>query len=159
MATKTVTAKKSAAKKPIAKKTFDAGNKTVASAASVSEFIASIPDPVRRAAAETLNTLLSKITNAPAKIWGTNIIGFGDRKLVYESGRSMDWMLIGFAPRKANMVLYIMDGFPQYADLLAKLGKHKHGKSCLYLNKLTDVNMAALEEMIKLSVKATQAKP
>jgi Domain of unknown function (DU1801) len=151
--------KTTAAAKPAAKKTYDAGNKTVASSASPTDFIASLADPVQRTDAEKIAALFSKITKAPAKMWGANIIGFGDRKLVHASGRSMDWMLIAFAPRKANTVLYIMDGFPQYPDLLATLGKYKMGKSCLYLNKLADINMSVLEEMVERSVKAIKAKP
>jgi hypothetical protein len=89
-------------------------------------------------------------------MWGTGIIGFGSRPLKYASGRTLDWPYIGFAPRKTDLTLYIMDGFEDYAALLGRLGKHKTGKSCLYIKKLADVDGAVLEEVIRRSVEATR---
>ena len=83
---------------------------------------------------------MKQVTGEEAKMWGSAIIGFGSRKLVYESGHELDWMNIGLSPRKANITLYIMDGFAKYDALLSKLGKYKSGKSCLYIDKLENVD-------------------
>lgn len=85
-------------------------------------------------------------------MWGSAIIGFGSRKLVYESGRELDWMNVGFSPRKANITLYIMDGFAKYEPLLARLGKHKTGKSCLYIDTLENVDVNVLKKLVEQSV-------
>ena len=86
-------------------------------------------------------------------MWGPAIVGFGSQTLKYESGRELDWMLTGFSPRKANLTLYIMDGFSKYDDLMARLGKHTTGKSCLYIKKLSDIDESVLEELITESLK------
>ena len=95
---------------------------------------------------------MSEITGEPAEMWGGSIIGFGSYHYVYESGREGDWFLTGFAPRKQSLTLYIMPGFEHYDDLLARLGKHKIGRSCLYINKLADVDMDVLRELVAESV-------
>lgn len=86
-------------------------------------------------------------------MWGPSMVGFGQYHYVYESGREGDWFVTGFAPRAANLTLYIMDGFPKYAELLAKLGKHTMGKSCLYIKRLSDIDLKVLEQLITASVK------
>ncbi|OLF80856.1 hypothetical protein AWH62_14145 [Maricaulis sp. W15] len=126
-----------------------AENKTQPSATSASEFIASIENPTRRADAETMLAVMQRITGWQPRMWGPSIIGFGEYHYQYESGREGDFMRTGFSPRKANLVLYIMPGYADYSDKLARLGKHKIGKSCLYINKLADVDMAVLEEIIE----------
>ena len=85
-------------------------------------------------------------------MWGSNIVGFGAYHYVYASGRTGDWPLVGFSPRKGNITLYIMAGFEQYDDLMNKLGKHKTGKSCLYIKSLADVDKGVLKELIAKSV-------
>ena len=85
-------------------------------------------------------------------MWGPSIIGFGSYRYKYASGREGEWMLTGFSPRKQNLTLYIMPGFDNYDSLLAKLGKYKTGKSCLYINKLEDVDLSVLEKLVKQSV-------
>ena len=85
-------------------------------------------------------------------MWGTNIVGFGSYRYRYASGREGEWFLTGFSPRKRNLTLYIMAGFENYDSLLAGLGKHKTGKSCLYINKLEDVDIPTLRELIRQSV-------
>ena len=85
-------------------------------------------------------------------MWGTSIIGFGSYRYKYASGREGEWMLTGFSPRKQNLTLYIMPGFENYETLLANLGKYKTGKSCLYINKLEDVDLSVLEELVRQSV-------
>ena len=126
-----------------------AENKTQPSATSASEFIASIEHPTRRADAETMLAVMQRITGWQPRMWGPSIIGFGEYHYKYESGREGDFMRTGFSPRKANLVLYIMPGYADYSDKLARLGKHKIGKSCLYINKLADIDMAVLEEIIE----------
>ena len=85
-------------------------------------------------------------------MWGANIIGYGTYRYKYASGREGEWFLTGFSPRKQNLTLYIMSGFDQYDSLLANLGKHSTGKSCLYVKKLEDIDLTTLKEMVKLSV-------
>ncbi|MCO5207271.1 MAG: DUF1801 domain-containing protein, partial [Anaerolineae bacterium] len=91
------------------------------------------------------------VTGEPGALWGTSIVGFGTYHYKYASGREGDWFVTGFSPRKQNMTLYIMPGFEQYNDLLSKLGKHKTGKSCLYINKLDDVDLDVLRELVAQS--------
>lgn len=129
-------------------------NKTVATEASVEAFLAAVPNAQRRADGHTLVALMSKATGCPPKMWGPSIIGFDRYHYVYESGREGDMAMIGFSPRKQNLVLYLMSGSEEYETLLKRLGKHKTSKACLYLNKLADVDMAVLEKMIVSSVAA-----
>ncbi|HLT38067.1 MAG TPA: DUF1801 domain-containing protein, partial [Enhygromyxa sp.] len=107
--------------------------KTKPTQASVEQFLASIAEPDRRSDAETIAGIMARATRSPGKMWGPSIVGFGDYHYVYESGREGDWFLVGFSPRKRDFTLYIMPGFDAYAELLAQLGKHKTGKSCLYI--------------------------
>ena len=97
--------------------------------------------------------MMKEMTGETPKMWGKSIVGFGSYHYKYDSGREGDWFLTGFSPRKQNLSLYIMAGFGQYDDLLANLGKHKTGKSCLYIKKLEDINRDILKEMITGSVK------
>ena len=96
--------------------------------------------------------VFESIMDEPARMWGTSIVGFGSYHFKYDSGREGDWFLTGFAPRKQSLTLYVMPGFEHYEQLLARLGKHKIGKSCLYINKLADVDMQVLRELIAESV-------
>lgn len=124
--------------------------KTKVSNASVSDFLNTIEPESKRKDAFTLLTLFEKITGEKAKLWGNNMIGFGQYH--YESTRSSqkgDWPLTAFAPRKANLTIYIMPGFKEYQDLLDKLGKHKTSVSCLYINKLADIDITVLTQIIK----------
>lgn len=89
-------------------------------------------------------------------MWGTSIIGFGHTHYIYESGREGDWFITGFSPRKHNLTLYVMGSFAPHTELLEKLGKHKTGVGCLYINKLQDVDIKVLKELIKQSVKAAK---
>lgn len=119
---------------------------------SVEEFLHAIPDENKRADAFKFLDLFKKATGLEPEMWGSSIIGFGSYHYVYASGREGDWMLTGFSPRAKNFSLYIMSGFSRFDSLLAELGKHKTGKSCLYVNKWDDVNVEALQEMIIASV-------
>lgn len=126
--------------------------KTVPTEASVPEFLAAIPDARRRADAEVVCTLMSKITGAPPVLWGTSIVGFGERNLTATNGKQSTWMEVGFSPRKTATVLYLMDGYEQRGDQLARLGPHTTGKACLYLKKLSEVDLDVLAELITASV-------
>lgn len=134
--------------------------KTKLTKASVKDFIASVPDEIKRADSLALLKLFEKVTGEKGKIWGNGMVGFGQYH--YQSERSSqkgDWPLTAFSPRKQNLTLYIMLGAEQYADLLKKLGKHKiSGGSCLYINKLSDVDMKVLEQLIKKSYLAMKKK-
>lgn len=96
---------------------------------------------------------MQEITQEGPIMWGDSIVGFGSYHYKYASGREAEWLAIGFSPRKQYLTIYIMDGFEKYDGLLEKLGKHKTGKSCLYLNKLEDVNIPVLTELITESLK------
>ena len=127
--------------------------KTKVTKASVKDFIASVPDETKRQDSLVLLKLFKKITGEKAKMWGNAMIGFG--LYHYQSERSTqkgDWPLTAFSPRKQNLTLYVMPGFSDLIDLLKKLGKYKlSGGSCLYINKLSDVDMKVLEQIIKKS--------
>lgn len=124
-----------------------AETKTKPSIVSVDKFIGAVADEGQRADAHTIVAMIERLSGHKAKMWGPSIIGVGQYHYKYESGREGNWCRIGFSPRKANTVLYIIDGFAGYTDLLAKLGKHKTGKSCLYIKRLSDVDESVLEEM------------
>jgi hypothetical protein len=125
--------------------------KTKQTKQSVEGFIDNLPEEKLRKDCYTIVHLMQKITGLPAKMWGPSIIGFGQYHYKYESGHEGDICLIGFSPRKANLSLYVLAGFPGQEDLLEKLGKHKAGKGCLYIKKLEDVNPGTLETLIKKS--------
>lgn len=118
---------------------------------SAKQFIEAVEHPTRKADALVLLKLMSEVTGEKPVMWGSSIIGFGTYHYVYASGREGDWMRTGFSPRKSNLSLYLMNGFSGYESLLKKLGKHKTGKSCLYINKLADVNLEVLKTMIEHS--------
>lgn len=122
--------------------------KTQANKASVIEFIDSVEHKKRQQDAKVILKLMSDITGEEPQMWGSSIIGFGSYHYRYASGREGDWMRTGFSPRKQNMSLYIMNGFEEYSQLLDNLGKHKTGKSCLYINKLEDIDIEVLKQMI-----------
>jgi hypothetical protein len=129
-----------------------APNKTQPTATDVATFVAAIPDAGRRADAEALVALMSRLSGEPARLWGPSIIGFGEYHYRYDSGRTGSMSRIGFSPRKTETVVYLIDGFAGQADLLARLGKHRIGKSCLYIKRLTDIDIDVLEAMITASL-------
>lgn len=126
-------------------------NKTRPTDQSVIDFLNKVDHKTRREDGFALLDLMAEITGEDATLWGTSIVGFGSYHYKYESGREGDMPLVGFSPRKQSMTLYIMPGFDEYEDMLAALGKHKIGKSCLYVNKLADVDEAVLRQLIKTS--------
>ena len=127
--------------------------KTVKNDASVDKFIDGVADEKRREDARKVLELMKRVTGEEPKMWGPSIVGFGTYQYKYASGRGGDWMRTGFSPRKQNLTVYIMDGFDKYEDLMAKLGKYKTGKSCLYINKLEDIDFKVLERLVKESMK------
>jgi hypothetical protein len=129
-----------------------AENKTKATRASVDGYIAAINDQSRRKDCEALAKLMAKATRQNPKMWGTSIVGFGSYHYKYESGREGDSCLTGFSSRKGDISIYLMAGFPGHDELLSTLGKHKMGKACLYIRKLSDVDLKALEQLVVGSV-------
>lgn len=125
--------------------------KTKPTAVSAEAFIAAVPDPARRADAEALSALLAETTGYAPVMWGPSIIGFGAYHYRYESGREGDAPLVGFSPRKANLVLYLAPGEDRDA-LLGRLGKHKTGAGCVYVSRLKDVDTGVIAEMAKATV-------
>jgi len=115
---------------------------------SVVEFLNSIADEKKRKDSFVVLKLMEQVTKSKPKMWGTSIVGFGSYHYKYESGHEGDAALLGFSPRKQNLVLYVLTHFKKQAELLQKLGKHKTGKVCLYINKLEDINLEILEKII-----------
>ncbi len=126
--------------------------KTKKNNASVKEFIDSIENEQKRKDYREISKMMQKASGKNPKMWGDSIVGFGEYHYKYESGREGDWMRIGFSPRKQNITLYIMNGFEKYDQLMKKLGKHKTGKSCLYIKRLEDVDREILNKLIEESV-------
>jgi Domain of unknown function (DU1801) len=124
-----------------------AENKTKPTAASVVAFLGTVADEQQRGDALLLSAMMERLTGEPPKLWGPSIIGFGRYHYKYESGREGDMCRIGFSPRKGQTVIYLVEDFAGKADLLARLGKHKVGKACLYIKRLTDVDFGVLEEV------------
>ena len=126
-------------------------NKTQKTGASVEEFLASVSNAQRRADGLTLLDMMKDVTGLEPEMWGPSIIGFGEYHYRYESGREGDMPLVGFSPRSKSLSLYVMPGFGDFDDLLSRLGKYRTGVSCLYVNKLADVDSDVLRELIARS--------
>jgi len=126
--------------------------KTKPNEASVEAFLNGVEDTRKREDSFAILEMMQEITGAEAQMWGSSIIGFGSYHYKYASGRENDWFQIGFSPRKQNLTLYIMTSFDGYGELLDKLGKHKTGKSCLYIKRLDDVDLDTLRELMTQSV-------
>ena len=133
-----------------------AENKTKATNVSVAAYISALPDEAKRADAKVLVRMMQAATGEKPAMWGPSIVGFGSVHYVYDSGREGDMPLVGFSPRKPALVLY---GVARSAEaMLGKLGKHTTGKGCLYIRKLADIDVAVLDRMIRLAVKAKSKK-
>jgi hypothetical protein len=126
--------------------------KTRKTNASVEAFLDSVADQRRRQDCFVLMDLMREITGSEPSMWGDSIVGFGGYLQTYSNGKEYEWPVIGFSPRKQSLTLYIMSGFEQYDELLDRLGKHTTSKACLYIKRLSDVDMTALRELIELSV-------
>jgi hypothetical protein len=136
-----------------------AENKTKATEQSVAAFLATVDDPIRQADAKALVKLMQSVTGEKPKMWGPSIIGFGSYHYRYESGREGDSLIVGFSPRKPAHVLYGLCAAAGSETLLAQLGKHTTGKSCVYIKKLADIDLAVLESLIAQSFAAKTAAP
>lgn len=126
--------------------------KTQKNKASVLDFLNAVVNEKRKADSFAVLELMKKITHSEPNMWGPSIIGLGHYHYKYANGIENDWFLTGFSPRKQSLTLYIMNGFTRYDEILGRLGKYKTGKSCLYINKLEDIHMNVLEELITASV-------
>lgn len=135
-----------------------AENKTKETGADVDAFLDAVPNPIRRADGKALCAMMERLSGEPPRMWGPSIVGFGRCRYRYESGREGEMPRIGFSPRAKELVLYLTDDFDGYAGLMARLGRHRSGKSCLYIGKLADVDAGVLEELIAKSVEAVNAK-
>ena len=127
--------------------------KTKVSDASVSKFLASIPDPVQRADCSAVYQIMRNATGMVPKMWGSSIIGFDSYHYIGKSGREGDWFLVGLSPRKQALTLYVLGGWEHDTKLLGELGKHSLGKGCLYIKRLQDVKVPVLKKLIDVSVK------
>ena len=121
-------------------------NKTRPTGENVHKFLERVEHPQRKKDGLTLMKMMKDITKEEPVMWGPSIVGFGSHHYKYKTGREGDMPKIAFSPRKSSLTLYIMPGFDEYQTLLGKLGKHKTGKACLYINKLSDVNLDVLKE-------------
>jgi hypothetical protein len=130
------------------------GMKTVPTDASVDAFLSAVPDATRRADCFALVELMRQLTGCEPKLWGPSIVGFGEYHYKYASGREGDWFVTGFSPRKGDLTLYIPGGFERHPELMAKLGKFKTGKACLYVKKLSDVDRKVLTRLLRTSLEA-----
>jgi hypothetical protein len=128
------------------------GNKTRPTSDSVEIFLNGIEDPDRRKECKTLASMMEEITGAKPKMWGDSIVGFGNYHYRYASGREGEWFQAGFSPRKRNLTIYIMGYLDHYADILDGLGNFTHGKGCLYVKRLQDVDQRVLKKLITASI-------
>ena len=125
--------------------------KTKPTNASVSDFLNAIESEEVRNDCKAIASIFEAATKTKPEMWGPSIIGFGRYEYFYRGGHSLEWMRLGFSPRKQNLTLYLMNGFDDYGDLLSRLGKHSTAKSCLYIKKLADVDTKALRELVTQS--------
>lgn len=120
---------------------------------SVDDFIDGVADETKRDDCRAIVSMMTKITKAPPAMWGPAIVGFGDYRYVYASGREGDWFMMGFSPRKQNLTIYLTEGFDGYADLMPKLGTYTTGMGCLYIKRLSDIDTKVLEKLLATSAK------
>ena len=131
--------------------------KTKPTGESVESFLNKISDQERREDCFEVAKIMEEITGEKPKMWGPSIVGFGSYHYKYDSGREGDWLMTGFSPRKKDLTLYLMMGFEKRGELMEKLGKHSHAKSCLYLKRLSDIHIPTLKKLIKASLKDHKA--
>ena len=129
-----------------------AENKTQPTTAAVDGYLAAIEDGERRSDAEALRAAMERLSGQPAVMWGPSIVGFGEYRYCYDSGREGRMARIGFSARAKELAVYIVDGFEKRADLLAKLGRHRTGKSCLYIRRLSEIDRDVLDELLAKSL-------
>ena len=127
--------------------------KTKPTTQSVTDFLNNIPDAQRRADCLAIAKLMEEITGSKPQMWGQSIVGFGSYHYKYASGHEGDTCMTGFSPRQQELTIYVMMGFEKYGALLTQLGKHRTGKSCLYIKRLSDIHLPTLRKLIKTTVK------
>lgn len=132
-------------------------NKTQATQASVSDFLNAVEHPTRRADGLVLDELFQRASGFTPRMWGPSIVGYGRYDYTYKSGRKGSFLATGFSPRKANLSIHIMPGYADYGPMLDRLGKHKKAVSCLYINKLSDVDLEVLEEIVRAGLRDLDA--
>lgn len=132
--------------------------KTKRTDASVQEYLDAIEDSRRKKDCLAIHKMMQRISGCKGSMWGDSMVGYGSYHYKYKSGREGDWFLAGFANRKQSISIYFMSGFSSYDDLLSKLGKHKTGKSCLYIKTMDDIDEKILEQMIRSSITFIQQK-
>ncbi|QXT40552.1 DUF1801 domain-containing protein [Gymnodinialimonas ceratoperidinii] len=132
-------------------------NKTQPTDADVMAFLDAVEHPTRRADGLTLDALFRQVTGFEPQMWGPSIVGYGRYDYTYKTGRSGSSLATGFSPRKANLSIYIMPGYADFGEMLDRLGKHKKGAACLYINKLADVDLGVLEEIIAAGLRDLDA--
>jgi hypothetical protein len=132
--------------------------KTKQTTESVSAFLDRIADEGRREDCRAVVDIMQSVAKEEPRMWGTSIVGFGRYRYKYESGREGEWMITGFSPRKGDLTLYIMGGFDKFSDLMPNLGKYKTAKSCLYIKKLSDIDVNVLRKLVTKSVKLMAPK-
>ncbi|MGJ3232813.1 MAG: DUF1801 domain-containing protein [Oceanicaulis sp.] len=135
-----------------------AENKTQPTAAAVEAFLAAVEPETKREEALRLDALFRRVTGWTPVMWGQSMIGYGRYHYKYESGREGDFFATGFSPRKANHSIYILLGYADHGEILARLGKHSMGKACLYVKKLADIDLDVLAELIEAGLKDLSAK-
>ena len=134
------------------------GNKTQPTAQSVDTFLDAVEPERKREEARTLDALFRRVTGWQPQIWGPSLIGYGIYHYRYESGREGDFLATGFSPRKSAHSIYILPGYADFQPLLDRLGKHSHGKSCLYVKKLADIDLEILAELIEAGLRDLSGK-
>lgn len=127
--------------------------KTKPTVKSVKAFIDAIPNDTRRRECRTVLQIMKSATGATPRMWGTSIVGFGEQHYKYESGREGDWFIAGFSPRKQDLTLYLTPGLGRNQSILERLGRYRTGKSCLYLKRLSDIDLDVLRELVETSVR------
>jgi hypothetical protein len=126
--------------------------KTKPTKVNVAAFVSKIADAKKRADTKALIAMMKEATKSEPVMWGASIVGFGSHRYAYASGRTGDWPVIGLSPRAQNLTLYIMPGFAEFGDLLGRLGPHSTGKSCLYIKRLSDIDLPTLKKIVTKSV-------
>jgi hypothetical protein len=132
--------------------------KTRPTKASVEKFLGAIAEEERQADCRAIDAMMRKATGCKPVMWGEHIVGYGTQDTVYANGRTLDWPIIGFSPRKRDISIYLTRNLDEYAASLARLGKYKRGGGCLYINRLKDVDTAVLAKMIASAVTKTKKK-
>lgn len=132
--------------------------KTKPSAISVESFLGGVADPVRRSDGQALDALFRRVTGWAPRMWGPTMVGYGRYRYRYDSGRSGEMFATGFSPRKAELVLYVPAGYEALEAELARLGRHRLGASCLYVRRLTDIDLAVLEEILRRGLQDLAAR-